>query len=140
MLDNQAQEALIQTQKLSAETADLRDQFCASQNLNSVYATQIQQLQQQVDELNITNDANEHELGYLLNRNFQLQQEMHQLLEAHNEELSARYLFVVVCLLLSFVVFRQRTYEINLEIERNRALRLQHPPRTFTSSPFPRTT
>ena len=136
-MDNDGQEAVIQSQQLSSTTADLRDQYCASQNLNSLYSDQIHELQQQVDELTTTNDANEEELGYLRHRNFQLQQEMQQLITAHSEEIAARY-----PLLLSWIdyavlfLFRQHSYEINLEIERNRTRRLQQPPRSFQRSPF----
>ena len=91
LMNNAAQAAVIQSQQLASSTAELRDQFCASQNLNSLYSDQIHELQQQVDELTTTNDANEEELGYLRHRNFQLQQEMQQLITAHAEELAARY-------------------------------------------------
>ena len=97
-MDSSGQEAVIQSQELSSATADLRDQFCASQNLNSAYSAQIQDLQQQLDELNTTNDANEEELGYLRHQNHQLQQEMQQLITAHSEELAARYPFLLLCI------------------------------------------
>ena len=97
-MDSSGQEAVIQSQELSSATADLRDQFCASQNLNSAYSAQIQDLQQQLDELSTTNDANEEELGYLRHRNYQLQQEMQQLITAHSEELAARYPLLLSCL------------------------------------------
>ena len=97
-MDSSGQEAVIQSQELSSATADLRDQFCASQNLNSAYSAQIQDLQQRLDELSTTNDANEEELGYLRHRNYQLQQEMQQLITAHSEELAARYPLLFSCL------------------------------------------
>ena len=58
-------------------------------------------LQQQLDELSTTNDANEEELGYLRHRNYQLQQEMQQLITAHSEELAARYPFLLLCLVFT---------------------------------------